>query len=650
MDKNDFDIDFDFEKEYGFDPEEFLNSDNPGDFDLSQFDEEELAEEISEEEMPAEDFDYDKEEVYEEEPEEDYTAGINFSRRRERTQEDYQAQFAEEEPEYAEDQQMPEYAEDQAYDEDAAADDEAEEESETDKPRKKEKKKLQMPKLPKLPKRKKSDKPSIFSKFVALYFGPLTDKNYGQETGIDETTGRRRRRKSKNQIMKEVYLPPIILCLALLMVLSLAIGSLTNAIKLKRIQDANNKKNEELAAQQADQAEIEFQALMKQAEEMAIGYDYEGAADLLGTYSGEDALHQQEITAKKSEYVNIQSSLQKWEDVNAIANLSFHVLIADPQRAFSDEELGGQYNRNFVTVGEFSKILDQLYSGGYVLVDFDSFVDSAVGLDGNKSFFSKPIQLPQGKKPVMITETMVNYFEYMVDGDKDTEPDAKGDGFANRLVVTQSGDIKAQIVDANGQTQVGNYDLVPVLEDFIKEHPDFSYRGARATLAVTGTQGVFGYRTNTAYISSKSQEFYEQECAEARVLVDALRAKGYTIASYTYNNEAYRGQSVAQIKTDIQNWNNQITPVLGEVDVMVFARASDIDDYSGNKFNVLYDAGFRYFVGNATAPKADVNSTFVRQSRLMVTGNAMGWSPSTFTNYFDCNAVLDMSSRGNIPN
>ena len=196
------------------------------------------------------------------------------------------------------------------------------------------------------------------------------------------------------------------------------------------------------------------------------------------------------------------------------------------------------YNRNFVTVSEFSKILEQLYTGGYVLVDFNSFIASNEDLTGNRNFSYNPVLLPEGKKPIMITETMVNYFDYMIDGNKDGEPDAGGAGFASKLIVDTNGDIKAQMVDASGQTQVGDFDLVPVLETFISEHPDFSYRGARATLAVTGTQGIFGYRTNTSYISSVNQTFYEEEVASAKVLVDALRAKGYTLACFTYGNTA----------------------------------------------------------------------------------------------------------------
>lgn len=658
MDKNEFDLDFDFKQEYGFDPEEFLSSENPGEFDLTQFDEDLAINEGSQ--VGSDEYEYD---ASASDFDEDLTSGIDFFKGRGQNDfqnnemtEDYVPEEYDQEydpEEYYQEEDNQNYNE-QEYTESSEGDYEdnypEQFEDEEVPVREKKKLKIKMPKLPKLPKRKKSDKPTLFSKFIALYFGPLMDKNYGKEPAGEESNGHRRRRPTRNQILKEVYLPPIILCLALLLILSMTVGALSNKLKLKKLDDAQKKQDAQLAEQEENQAERQFQLMMDQAEELATGYDFDGAVSLLTSFATDNSQLQQTITEKKSEYVNAKSTMKEWKDVNAIANLSFHVLIQDPQRAFSSESLKGQYNRNFVTTGEFEKILNQLYSGGYVLVDFDSFVGSTVGLDGNKIFSYEPVLLPAGKKPVMITETMVNYFEYMVDGDKDGEADARGDGFASKLVLTQTGEIKAEYVDAGGQKMTGNYDLVPILEDFIKEHPDFSYRGARATLAVTGTEGVFGYRTNTTYISKKGQDYYEQQVAEARVLVDALREKGYTIACYTYNNENYRNLSVNQIKTDVQAWASQITPVVGDVDVMVFARSSDIDDYSGNKFNVLYDAGFRYFVGNAAAPKADVNSTFVRQSRLMVTGNAMGWSASQFAQYFDPNVVLDMASRGTIPN
>lgn len=496
--------------------------------------------------------------------------------------------------------------------------------------------------------RAKREPNPIFAKIFDLYFGPLTHR--GQEPEEPEVTGRRRRRrKTKMDIFKEVYLPPLIALVALLVILFFIVGSVTNAFKQKAINDEKNRRESVAASLAADEAQANYESAMAQAEQLAANYDFNKAIELVDSLLANDTIHAEALIAKKAEYVKAQSNLVEWKDISQIPNLSFHVLIADPARAFADKELGGLYNRNFVTVEEFERVLKELYANDYILVDFDTIVQSNVGLDGKKSFFTGGLYLPQGKSPVMITETMVNYFEYMIDSNKDGTPDAGGSGFASKLVL-DNGEIKAQMVDASGNTVVGNYDLVPVLESFIAEHPDFSFKGSRATLAVSGSEGIFGYRTNTSYITSRGQAYYEQEVAEARVLVDALKAKGYNLACYTYGNVNYKSMTVAQIQADQQNWASQIVPVMGETEILVYAREGDIDDYTGNKFTQLFNTGYHYFVTNGENPSTDVKENFLRQSRLMVTGNAMGWYSSRFAKYFDSNKVLDMTSRKSIPN
>ena len=128
--------------------------------------------------------------------------------------------------------------------------------------------------------------------------------------------------------------------------------------------------------------------------------------------------------------------------------------------------------------------------------------------------------------------------------------------------------------------------------------------------------------------------------------MEALRNKGYTLACYTFDNMDYGQKNANQISEDLKNWTNQITPVIGDVNVLVYAQASDIGDYTGNKFTVLHNAGFRYFVTDGEAASTAVNSTYVKQARLMVTGENMAWKSSMFSDLFDCNAVLDLTSRG----
>ncbi len=689
MGKNDFDIDFDFEEEYGFDPKSFLGDETYDDtIDLNAFTDDELgltpqkpkekkqaAEDVDSdfdlsEELDADDFlnmgsqeDEDQEdpedaEDWAEEALEDEDASDDeeeFDDEDEDLPEDTEPEetaMNEEETEYIEEEEAfedevleEEVLEEEEQDEVFDTSEGTEEEKPRRKPRqKKERKPIQLPKI-QLPKLKT---PNIFTKFYDLYFAPALTKSYQQEPAQDPNHPRRRRRKSKSQIFKEVYLPPIIVCLCLILVMTFLIGSLSNLIAQKRIDEAAEQSQLDASISAAQQTELATQRVLSQATALAAGYDYDAAIQALESLG--DLSQYPEVANKRAEYVTARDNLVEYQDPTYIPNLSFHVLIHDLARALADtDSFAGSYNRNFVSTSEFTKILTDLYNNGYILVDFDSFTDVTTDLNGNKQFHKKSILLPADKKPVMLTETMVNYFGYMVDGDGDGEPDAKGDGFASKLVVDSFGDIKAEYVDANGQKQVGNYDLVPILEDFIQQHPDFSYRGARAILAVTGHEGVFGYRINSSVVSTKGNDYHANEVAGAKQIVQALQDKGYTIACYTYENKNYANFNANTISADLTSWTQQITSVIGNVDAFVFAKNGNISDYNGSAFQVMYNSGFRYFISNADKPLTEVNTTYIRQNRLLVTGETMQHFSSRFTGMFDCAAILDVTTRGSVP-
>ena len=689
MAKNDFDIDFDFEKEYGFDPKAILDSEyTDEDLDLSRL-EEELGIDLDEEPRSEfDDFDLDSldleetasvkaaaeesdaEPVFETEEDLDELAEMDFD------DEDESDEFAEEldltddlaftrrasffgvtEETTAE---APEYTEaayeDVAYEAPAYEETDGEELSyaETEEeamaqehyeeniPAEDDSKRRRRERPKKERKPVRLTVPPVFTKFVNLYFPSQKEIRERMET----PEGRRRRKPSKKQIFKEFYLPAVILGLTLVLMLSFVIGALSNAIDAanqKRLEEQQKAQQESLAA---EQLASEGAMLLEKAEILAKNYDYDEAIKVLDSYMGEMS---QEMTAKRAEYVNAKSSLVEHQDPTLIPNLSFHVLIADMNRAIADDEFGGSYNRNFVSTAEFEKILNQLYLNNYVLVDFDSFVGSN-SMDGTSEVYDQvSVWLPEGKKPVMLTETMVNYFGYMIDGNGDGVADSQGGGFASRLVVDDNGDVKAEYVDENNVTQVGNYDLVPILEDFIADHPDFSYRGARATLAVCGYEGIFGYRIQSATIANKGQDYYNEQVVGATKVVDALRSLGYRLACYSFENKDYSNISADQVNQDIQQWKSQIAPVIGEIDTIVFARGKDIGDYTGGKFEVLHNAGFRYMIKSGETPYTEINNTYIRQTRLMVTGENMVAKSSMFTSIFDPNTVLDLSIRGNVP-
>ena len=430
--------------------------------------------------------------------------------------------------------------------------------------------------------------------------------------------------------IKEDYLPVGIAGVALLLCLVFIIGSVVRNI------DRNNEKiqNEILASEQAASEAIRLQEeaeyLLEQAAIKASGYDYQGAIELLDSFSG-DMNKFTQILSDRGKYSQLLSTVVEITNYGQLPNLSFNVLIADPARAFKDEKYASAYNQNFVTVDEFSKILDQLYANGYVLVNFDSFVEKTTDAAGNVSYTTKPIYLPSDKKPFMLTETLVNYFGYMIDSDDDGKADAKGGGFASKMIV-KDGEITCEMVDAEGNTVYGAYDLVPILNEFIEEHPDFAYQGARAVLGMTGYEGVFGYRTKPGYNVNNggvmSMEEWNAEVEAAKAVAQCLKDHGWIIASHSYGHPAYGNISASRVEADSTKWENTVQSIIGDTDVILYPHGSDIHTWrpyttENEKFNALYEDGYRYFFNvDSKISWTQIGDNYYRGARRNIDGYA----------------------------
>ncbi len=463
-----------------------------------------------------------------------------------------------------------------------------------------------------------------------------------EQTPISRQTPRRKKR-TKMQIFKEAYLPTIILAVTIVLVLVFIIGG-----AIKRDSSSETMPPETTVPTQVPSTDNQDDELLKEeaanlilrAEMLAGAYDYEGAIAALDSFSGDESLFPA-IGEARDRYHAILSSMVAWK-ASDVPNLSFHVLIADGNRAFVDKTYASSYKKNFVTISEFSAILQQLYDNGYVLVDLDDFYTIEHNASSGRDIYTeKELLLPVGKKPVMLTETNVNYYTYMVDPNEDGKPDAKGAGFASKLCY--DGSFYNELVNADGSISTGAYDLVPILEEFIEYNPDFSYKGARATISFSGYDGVLGYRINSKKLSA---EKLQAEREGAAAIVQALKDAGYKLACYTYDNINYGTKDANTIKMDLEKWASEITPWIGQLDILVFARDADIGDekpYSGSKFNVLYSAGFRYFMATDETPWNQVNELYVRHNRIAVTGDNLRKHADLFAGMFDAATLLDPS-------
>lgn len=465
----------------------------------------------------------------------------------------------------------------------------------------------------------------------------------------DIMTGQPRRRKTRLQVFKETYLPYLILLLAVVLCITFVVGSFQRAKQQKAIEKEQTKDPNSSGGNQVVMQMEEAEDLMRQAQVLASHYDYAGAMEVLNRFSGEKsaAVGMQEAY---DSYAQKKAELVPWTEMDKIPNLSFQMLVADPSRAFTHSTYGTSFNKNYVTTTEFTQILQQLYDGGFVLV---SVYDLASYTEG-QGYAQGQILLPAGKKPLVLTQTGVNYFTYMVDGDGDGLPDKDGAGFASRMVVDGNGKPTCELVDADGNVSTGAYDLVPILDAFLEEHPDFSYHGAKATLAVMGYDGIFGYRIDGGTASEKGDEFYQQQVEGARNVVEALKADGYDLACYSYDTGNYAAMTAEEIQADLSAWTQEIAPVLGQVDVLVYCNGNDIGDtgeYAGDKFDALYNTGFRFFIGQDHSSQGwvQVDSSFVRQTRRLVTGARLAYDTQVFADLFDVTKVTLSTDRGTVP-
>lgn len=343
------------------------------------------------------------------------------------------------------------------------------------------------------------------------------------------------------------------------------------------------------------------EAALEQATALAASYDYQGALAALEGLSGE------QIEQKRTEVKTAQDAAVLWEDNSKIAHVFVHSLIVDTSLAYDGDAQTTGYDDCMVSVEEFEAILEQLHARDYVLVN-PEYISAPV--DGAMTY--QDIYLPAGKKPLVLSQDDPNYYEYM-----------EGDGFASNLTLNEQGQVKATYVHPDGRSEVGDFDMVPVVDRFVEENPDFSYRGSKGILAVTGYNGVFGYRTSE--ISYPESTTRGEDIQAATEVSDALKATGWRIASHSWGHLAYGQITAADLAEDARKWDAEVRPIVGDTNLLIYPFGSDIaalEKYAGPKFEVLSGYGFdTYFnVDASTVGWAQLHPEYHRQARINLDG------------------------------
>ena len=489
-----------------------------------------------------------------------------------------------------------------------------------------------------------------------------------EERNYHSSTSRRRRKKKLNLMPFFVLGAAIIMCVTVITVISLIISDYRPDPTLQNPAVPSGPITTTPTEEPTDPAETEpptdpgpnkeALALMEKADFIAAGYDYEKAISML--QESEYYADSSEMAERVAYYQEESTKLVRYPTPEKTTHIFFHSLIADPARAFDNDGDHGGYNMYMTTISEFIAIMEQMYEKGYVLISPYDLAKEVTDENGTR-FVYGDIYLPEGKIPFLMSQDDLNYYSYMVGtgdgkGDIPVFADENCDGFAHKIVIGEDGYPTCEYIDENGNTVTGDYDLVPVLERFIQEHPDFSYRGARAMLGVTGYEGVFGYRTKPSYEAAMGSEAYAAEVQAAKEVAQCLKEHGWIIASHSYGHPAYGEIDSGRVANDSRKWENTVQPIVGDTDVILYPHGSDIHTWhkypaTNAKFQALYADGYRYFFNvDGNQYWNQLGDNYFRGGRRNLDGFRMYYNPELLEDLFDVSEVFDKARPTPVPN
>lgn len=324
------------------------------------------------------------------------------------------------------------------------------------------------------------------------------------------------------------------------------------------------------AALYVEKKETEINNIIVHANKLSKGYFYDEALSVLS----DSGYKTDNIIREKEKIKNKKESLVEYD--GKVYHVFFHSLIVYPSLAFDGDYKHEGYDMWMTTTSEFKAMLPELYERGFVLYSLSDIKKD------------KKIMLPEGKKPLIISIDDVNYYEYM-------DPD----GFADRLVVDKYGNVCTEVKTPEGNIEITNDgDVMPILDNFVKEHPDFSYRGAKGIVAVTGYEGAFGYN----FIKAEGEE-KEKLKAEAQKVAQAFKNTGWLIACHSYtHNDYFKDGNVSNedLHYDTNRFRERIYDVVLKPDVYISPFGYHLSK-EDERLNYLNDMGYNYFcpVSNA---------------------------------------------------
>lgn len=306
-----------------------------------------------------------------------------------------------------------------------------------------------------------------------------------------------------------------------------------------------------------------------------------------------------------------------------IYHVFFHSLIVYPELCFTGDSMEQGYNNWMTTVKEFKLMIQEMYDRGYTLVDLGGLY----GVDASGKMEVKKLYLPRGQKPLVISVDDMSYYKYM-----------QKDGFAKKLVIDDNGKL-ASIVDTPDGKEIITMDgdVVPILNNFVEQNPDFSTKGAKGTLALTGYEGILGYRTN------QDNHSWEGEKDKVIPVVNKLKETGWTFASHSYTHRRTFSEgtiTLDYLMYDTQRWKKEVESIVGPTNIYIFPFGATFKQ-KDKRMKYIINQGFDIYCGVGPRPSIITYKDNVYMERIDLDGYKMYHMPQLMKDLFDVSKVFD---------
>lgn len=304
-----------------------------------------------------------------------------------------------------------------------------------------------------------------------------------------------------------------------------------------------------------------------------------------------------------------------------IFTLSFNTLMAFPEKALSDNNnLSASFDENKITTSEFKNILYELYKNDYVLISINQLIDS-------KTLEQIPLKLPKNKKPILLVFDNVSY-----------KSNYQNLGEIDKIIIDRNNNLATYTTKKSIQDRVAyDNEFILILENFIKQFPDFSFNGAKGIIFLTGENGILGYNTNHKNASSK----YESK--RVSEVIKKLKSLGWQFGCNNYSYKLDSNLNDMEFAKDLSLWNSEVSPLIGTTNLYAYPYGEN--DENSNKQELLITSGFKIFFECGSPSSNQKISDTYHFYYYKINGKTLRENSQVLDNLFSCEKVYDYNYR-----